>query len=145
MRLLRASIHWLFLQRTELLQKDLLNRTVMKYLLTAMCLGLLAISEAQIVSIPDNNFKSRLIAAGVDINNDGQIQQTEADAVTTLNLNRASIADLTGILSFRNLQVLDCSSNQVSRFDISGHRNIESVNIADSFLYIPSPVYAGLV
>ena len=40
------------------------------------------ISLAQIVNIPDPNFQSQLIQQGVDTNGDGQIQVSEAEAVT---------------------------------------------------------------
>ena len=47
-------------------------------------LFLTGITNAQIVNIPDANFKAALIAYGVDANNDGQIQVSEAQAMNTL-------------------------------------------------------------
>ena len=44
------------------------------------------ISNGQIVNIPDANFKNALIDEGVDTNNDGEIQVSEAEAVISLNV-----------------------------------------------------------
>ena len=39
---------------------------------------------AQNVTIPDPNFKAALIAEGVDTNQDGEIQTTEAETITDI-------------------------------------------------------------
>jgi uncharacterized repeat protein (TIGR01451 family) len=78
--------------------------------------------NAQTINIPDANFKSDLIARGVDTNKDGEIQESEALAITYLdvsediqNYNSADdIRDLTGIEYFKNLTYLDFSRNQVA-------------------------------
>ena len=76
--------------------------------------------NAQIVNIPDANFKNALVNtlcvdtdnnnvgdADVDTNNDGEIQVSEALAVIALDVFSNNISDLTGIESFANLQWLD--------------------------------------
>ena len=82
------------------------------------------ILNAQIVTIPDANFKARLIAMGLDVNSDGEIQQSEALNVTLLSVDASNISDLTGIASFTNLTGLDCSQNQLTSLDLSLNHNL---------------------
>ena len=70
-------------------------------------------AQAQIVNIPDANFKAKLIALGVDTNGDGNIQNSEATAVINLDVENSLINSLVGIQSFTNLQELTCRSNQI--------------------------------
>ena len=79
---------------------------------------------AQTVNIPDPNFKARLIDAGVDTNWDGEIQVSEAEAVTgmldiSIFLPDYPIYDLTGIEAFINITGLDVSGNELTMLDLS--------------------------
>jgi len=89
------------------------------------------LSQAQIVNIPDTNFKNALLNdnvvdldnngsgdADADTNNDGEIQVSEAQAVTSLNLYQKGISSLSGIEEFSNLQRLDCEFNSLTNIDI---------------------------
>jgi hypothetical protein len=80
---------------------------------------------AQTVTIPDANFKAKLIALGIDTNQDGDIQQAEALAVTNLNVFGSWIADLTGLEAFTNLTSLNCGWNNMSVLDLSALTNLE--------------------
>ena len=98
-------------------------------------LGLLlftGIVKAQIVNIPDANFKAKLIAIGVDTNSDGEIQHTEAQQVGFLDLGLSNIADLTGIMSFTNLSYLDCSNNSISNLNLTGLFYLQNVNCSSN-------------
>lgn len=87
--------------------------------------------QAQIITIPDPNFKNALVNTNcvgdssnqyltdVDTNDDGEIQIEEALAVTKLRVNNQNITDLTGIEYFGNLAILDCSSNQLTSLTIN--------------------------
>ncbi len=100
------------------------------------------IVNAQIVNIPDANFKAKLIAADVnnyiakdangfvkiDTNNDGQIQDSEAVLIISLDVELSSISDLTGISSFINLVNLKCGGNSLSTFDITNLLSLRSLN-----------------
>ncbi|HLA56888.1 MAG TPA: T9SS type A sorting domain-containing protein [Flavobacterium sp.] len=87
-----------------------------------------AISQAQIVSIPDANFKAKLLAADtnnqiggglkIDQNGDGQIQNTEAELIGHLDVSASSIADLTGIEAFINIGVIECQDNQLTTLNL---------------------------
>jgi hypothetical protein len=76
--------------------------------------------KAQIVPIPDNNFKNKLIQLGVDTNNDDLIQVSEASAVETLNLGNSNISSLEGIRNFTTLKNLYCQNNTIINLDVSG-------------------------
>ena len=86
-----------------------------------------AFSQAQIIDIPDTNFKDALVnynvadlygnytyGNNVDTNNDGEIQVSEAEAVIGLNNFPSGINDLTGIEYFTNLVNLDTPSGITS-------------------------------
>jgi uncharacterized repeat protein (TIGR01451 family) len=96
----------------------------------------------QVVNIPDANFKAKLLAASInnsiatdisgnsikiDINNDGEIQNSEASAVTKLDVLSSFISDLTGIEAFTNLEFLVCS-NQFTPLTITQNSNLLSLN-----------------
>ena len=87
------------------------------------------LASAQIVTIPDANFKAELIADGIDTNSDGEIQETEALATLSMDLDDFDIADLTGIEAFVNLENFESDPNQVATIDFSTNVNLLSVNI----------------
>lgn len=84
-----------------------------------------AFANAQIVNIPDVNFKTRLISLGVDSNSDGNIQNSEASSIITLDLNYANIADITGIESFVNLKTLYCDHNYFPNLNLTALVDLE--------------------
>lgn len=100
------------------------------------------IANAQIVNIPDANFKAKLLAANafnnqiasssppsylgsamgynpIDLNNNGEIEQIEAELITYLDVSFSNITDLTGIEFFTNLIVLNCNNNQLINLDVT--------------------------
>jgi uncharacterized repeat protein (TIGR01451 family) len=85
-------------------------------------------ANAQIVSIPDIAFHAKLLALGVDTNSDGAIQQSEALAVTSLDLRSSNIAVLSGIEAFTNLTSLDCNFNLLSVFNYPSLTNLTTLN-----------------
>lgn len=96
--------------------------------ITLLLLLITSMASAQIVNIPDANFKNRLIAIGVDINTDGEIQVSEAAAVTgTLNVSGNAIANLQGIEAFVNITELNCLQNQLTSLDVSSNTLLETL------------------
>src|SRR5690606_14716700 len=98
--------------------------------------------SAQIVNIPDNNFKQKLLTSStgndvakdvdgnnmkIDVNNDGEIQESEALNVYELRIASSSIADLTGIEAFTNLTFLYCSFNNLEAIDVSNNQNLSTL------------------
>ena len=96
--------------------------------------------NAQIVNIPDANFKARLLMASpsntvaysggfavkIDTNNDNQIQFSEAILIDSLKVRQANITNLEGINNFSNLKKLNFNNNQISLLNIS---NLNSLKI----------------
>jgi len=84
--------------------------------------GLVAnFAQAQIVTIPDANFKACLLAHNpvIDTNGDGEIQVTEAQAFNVTGRNRLNcagkgITDLTGIEAFTGIIELRCEDNELT-------------------------------
>lgn len=116
------------------------------------------ISYAQIVNIPDANFKAKLLNAEasatsgvastqtvneisseywtvnsysiVDTNNDGEIQVSEAQAIKYLSIANSNITDMTGIESFVNLEYLRCNQNQISSLNISQNLSLKFLDFS---------------
>jgi len=91
---------------------------------------------AQIIDIPDANFKAILVSemcadttgdgnldSDVDLNNNGEIEVSEAEAVLYLDIeflnNLAS--SLEGIQYFTNLERLNCAYNSITALDLSSN------------------------
>ena len=91
-------------------------------------------AQDTIINIPDANFKAKLLQADtsngvakdsldnsikIDVNNDGEIQQSEANRVYILmNIADSNIATLEGINSFINLVGIGIFSTSLAHLDI---------------------------
>jgi len=89
--------------------------------------------QAQNVTIPDANFKAKLLSSNtfntiaygngsylkIDQNDDGEIQVAEAVVIDSLNVPFSSIVDFSGISDFTNLKKINCSSNQINNLNVS--------------------------
>lgn len=110
--------------------------------LTLVLLILSYYTKAQVISIPDSNFKAKLLSANnnngiaydalnrsikIDINGDSEIQTSEALRVYWLSVRGSSINSLSGISSFTNIKYLDCSINQLSSLDVSNLSNLNEL------------------
>ena len=112
--------------------------------------------DEDIVFIPDANFKAKLLAADVtnntaqnstfqnmkiDVNNDGEIQISEARAVQALTVTNSNISDLTGLNSFIFLTNFNAANNNIINVDTSNlhfmvnffvnNNPLEEVNFVD--------------
>ena len=111
------------------------------FLLFALCF--FSSVHPQIVNIPDANFKAKLLEADVvnliakdkdqkpvkiDLNGDGEIQQSELMNVWYLNIPGSNISSLTGIKSFVDLRYFDCSGNKLTLIDVSNMPNLLDLN-----------------
>ncbi len=116
-----------------------------------LAFSLFTTTNAQIVNIPDANFKVQLVVANpnnitaknlsgvffkIDANNDGQIQESEALNVSYLAVSNSNpiITSLVGIEKFINLKVLNCSGNQITKLDVSGITNLQFLNCSYNLL-----------
>lgn len=85
--------------------------------------------KAQIVNIPDTNFKAVLVNnALINTNADTEIQVTEANALTgTLDVAFKNITDLTGIEAFTSITELRCYHNQLTTLDLTNNTALTTV------------------
>src|SRR5690606_37323699 len=84
-------------------------------------------------------FKQRLIDEGVDTNNDGEIQVSEAEAVTgmldvSIFLPDYPIYDLTGIEAFINITRLNVWGNELTTLDLSSNTLLIELYCVDNNL-----------
>lgn len=115
------------------------------YFLFFLIIGFLG--NAQIVNIPDANFKAVLLGSSqynyiakdlsgnyfaIDSNNDSEIQISEALNVSYLEINSFNISYLQGIEFFTNLQVLNCSYNYLSELIIDDLINLRDLNCSNN-------------
>jgi hypothetical protein len=111
-----------------------------KTVLTFLLLLTITLSKAQILDIPDANFKNamvNLISADfngdltpdddVDTNNDGEIQLSEAEAVIGLIVTQQNIASLEGISNFTNIEYLNVWDNDLTSLDVSNLSNLNNL------------------
>lgn len=85
-------------------------------------------AQAQIVNIPDANFKAALLALtpAIDTDQDGEIQVTEANAYyNEIYVKNKNISDLTGIEAFTHTGVLNANDNQLTSVDLSNNHPAE--------------------
>ena len=83
---------------------------------------LIPFAKAQVVNIPDANFKNALLnhVPVIDLNGDGQIQVSVALAFTgAMKVNSRSITDMTGVEAFTNMTSLDCGGNLFTSLTLS--------------------------
>ena len=113
-----------------------------KYIFISTLLFSVYFSQAQIVNIPDANFKNALVNtlcvdtnndgivdADADINNDGEIQVSEAEVVLHLNVSGHWISSLEGIQSFINLEFLNSAINVLHNIDVTQLPNLVYLNV----------------
>ncbi|WP_298308951.1 T9SS type A sorting domain-containing protein [Flavobacterium sp.] len=120
-----------------------------KHYFSLLFLFFFSVASAQIVNIPDANFKAKLLSASssnqvasiqipsingtvtsfnsIDTNSDGEIQVSEAILIKYLDVSDTSIVNLEGVLSFTNLYVLNCTNNLISNLNVAGLNNLQSL------------------
>ena len=96
----------------------------------------MSLLQSQIIDFPDANLKSALLSASatdpdhyiayiegefpavIDVNQNGEIENTEAQLITRLQLDNFNIESLAGLNAFINLKRLDCSGNPLETIDL---------------------------
>ena len=118
------------------------------YFLFFITIGFLG--NAQIVNIPDANFKAKLLSSSpsnniasteyfnefenvssyvsIDTNGNGEIEQSEAALIVYLNIAGTISTDLTGIEFFTNLKYLSCNNSLISSLNVSQNLNLEKLH-----------------
>ncbi len=109
----------------------------------------LYITNPDIVFIPDANFKTLLLNSSsnagiatdtgfqpivVDINQDNEIQFSEALLVHAIDIYDKNISSIQGIEAFTNLVWFRCSKNNLTSVDLSSNINLDKLQIAENQL-----------
>ncbi len=108
----------------------------MRYLFSVLFISFLLILstsqiQAQIVNIPDANFKAALVnhVTVIDSSGDGEIQVSEANSfIGSLNIGSSNISDFTGLETFISTSSIECNDNPADSIDFS--QNVSVTNIA---------------
>jgi len=86
-------------------------------------------ANAQTTPIPDAVFEQYLVDQGFDTNGmNGNILDSDAQAVTSLNMTGLNITNLSGIEAFTNLTNIYCVSCNLTTVDLSNNPNINTIN-----------------
>ncbi|RLD26518.1 MAG: hypothetical protein DRI75_11565 [Bacteroidetes bacterium] len=99
----------------------------MKTKLLSLLLVLISyLALSQTTAIPDAIFEQELVNQGKDTNGmTGDILNTDAQAVTSLNVEGLGITDLTGIEAFTSLTYLVCSDNSLTTLNVSSNTALQ--------------------
>lgn len=131
----------------------------MKTKILFIILSFTTFCKAQIINIPDANFKIKLIGANssnsiaknlsgnffkIDTNSDGEIQQSEANNVSELYLNTPLnatdyyVTSVLGVLNFINLTKLDLRNNRIVNLNITGMQYLTYIDCSNNSQYLNS-------
>jgi Secretion system C-terminal sorting domain len=107
------------------------------------------IVNAQIINIPDANFKAKLLSSNttngfvrdssnfaikLDSNSNNEIEVSEALNVGSLIVSGSNISSLSGISSFTNLTALACQNNNLTSEDLSNLTQLKAIQIQSNQL-----------
>ncbi|MEM6685104.1 MAG: T9SS type A sorting domain-containing protein [Bacteroidota bacterium] len=91
--------------------------------------------QAQIVNIGDPQLKAAILNTGIDVNNDGEIQLSEASALTGLNVLFSTARTFEGIEHFTNLTSLSIGSStygtDAENIDLRALVNLENLTLSN--------------
>ncbi|MDY0197694.1 MAG: T9SS type A sorting domain-containing protein [Tenuifilaceae bacterium] len=109
----------------------------MKKLYYVFAITLLALftiqANAQMTHIPDANFRQALVDLGYGAGMAGEyIPTANISGITSLNVSKKNIADMTGIQGFASLERLLCDKNQLNSLDLSNNIALESVSCSNN-------------
>jgi len=107
-----------------------------KLLLLTSALFFVLFTTAQIVNIPDANFKTVLVGDTlINTNQDGEIQVSEANSYYgAIHVDSLNISDLSGIESFTLIYDLLCRNNQLTTIDLSSNTELLSLHLNNNLL-----------
>jgi len=113
----------------------------MKNVFILLFLAFCTIINAQIIHFPDANFKNALVNTkcvdtdgngsgdtDADLNNDGEIEISEANGISNLLIDSLNINSLSGIHYFSNLQILNCLNNKITELEVSQLAKLKYLN-----------------
>lgn len=81
-------------------------------------------------AIPDPKFEDKLIALGIDSGlKDGKVATANIIEITSLNVDKSEISDLTGIQDFISLKTLSARNNTIKNVDVSKNAELASLDL----------------
>jgi glutaredoxin-related protein len=90
---------------------------------------------AQKIVFKDQNLKSALLDKGYDFNKDGEIEISEIDTVTKLDISKREIKSLNDLSYFKSLISINANTNQIKDLDVFFDNNtIEQIYIGKNLL-----------
>lgn len=136
----------------------------MKKLYLLILLACIQQLNAQIIDFPDPNLKARLLQSSatnsiaqnssfnnvkIDVNNDSEIEISEALIIASLDISGSGITSMDGLNAFSNLKELYANNNQFQIADISqlgqlylfsvgNNPNLEILNIKNGIMGFPA-------
>lgn len=97
--------------------------------------GYSALDCSLVTLVPDTKFEDKLIALEIDTDGkNGVVLNSSIRMLTSLDVSNSSIVDLTGIQGFSGLNILNCSSNQLTNLDVSKNVTLTSLNCSNNNL-----------
>lgn len=86
------------------------------------------------VQIKDSLFLQALIDIGVDTNQDGQIQQDEADAVEEIEIQGVDLVSIRGIEAFTNLKEITIVQTDLDSADLRFNSNLTLIQLSNNVI-----------
>lgn len=83
---------------------------------------------SQIIDIPDPVFKSELLDVGLDLNGDGELEVSEVDTITILDLRGGQISDLTGIEYFGLLEEIFIVATTIEKLYLPENKELIKIH-----------------
>lgn len=85
--------------------------------------------------IPDVNFENKLIALGIDKDGtNGKVATYSIDKVTSLNVSKSAITDLTGLQDFTALTSLEATDNKLTTINVAKNLLLTNLNVSKNQL-----------
>lgn len=109
------------------------------------------IAQAQIVNIPDANFKAKLLSAStsvpyaqnlngdffkIDANDNGEIELSEALQTRSLNIQNSFISSIEGIEYFTNLEYIDFRNNLITNVALNSLVSLNTLVLNNNLLSV---------
>ncbi len=118
----------------SLRRENMRIKTIKMKNILALCICMLGtVAMSQTTAIPDANFEAQLIALGVDTNGqNGNILNTDAEAVIELVTGRDDITDFSGLQAFKNIKRIDLGRNQFTTLPLNQLAVLEELRFIDN-------------
>ena len=89
---------------------------------------------SQVISFKDQDFKKILLERHsiLDTNKNGEIEFTEAEKFTQINLSHSNVSNIDDIKNFKNLKFINIPNCNLKKVHLDGLKSLENVNISNN-------------